>query len=396
MKKRMLVWGAGREGRGFLADLFHRDSRLLLVDANRELVEELNRRGRFTLHQFPGVGHPQESRVLEGLPAIHTGDGDIIDAIVEADGVFLCVYLEDMPAAADVLARGMEVRRARRPLSPLDLFICANSVHYAPTLKGLFRERLSEEGWAWFDRQAGVVETLVRRTCVTPPPHLLAEDPLCVCTNAFPVLLADGRAVKHDYSGHPYLQFTRDMAREVRLKLYTYNLLHAAYCYLGRPKGYRYLAECREDPAIQEVAQEAFARSREALCRRFSISQGEMEAYEQVMWRYVVTPAMRDRVDRAGYNPIRKLSYCERLIGPSLMCLEEGIDPRPIVEVVAAAFAYRDSSDAFSLRLGGLVEEKGIGAAVDSCCGLKEEDPLHRQLKEAICKAYEARTPCML
>ena len=41
--KNILIWGAGKIGRGFIADLFNKaEYNLVFVDSNRELIHQLN------------------------------------------------------------------------------------------------------------------------------------------------------------------------------------------------------------------------------------------------------------------------------------------------------------------------------------------------------------------
>ena len=49
-QKTIVIWGAGKIGRGFVADLFYSAGyRLLLVDASEALVTQLREAGRYTV-----------------------------------------------------------------------------------------------------------------------------------------------------------------------------------------------------------------------------------------------------------------------------------------------------------------------------------------------------------
>ncbi|MFV0407000.1 MAG: hypothetical protein ACK5LN_09300 [Propioniciclava sp.] len=388
MRPTFIVWGAGREGRGFLADLFHRDADVVLVDSDAGLVAELSRRGSYTLHHHPGVGHPPQTSQVTGWLALHTESPATSTHVAAASAIFLCIYLESMAEAVETIVPGLKARFADGNRAPLDVVICANALNYGPTLRGLFIAALPEHMHDWFTDHVGIVETLVRRTCVTPGAELLAEDPLSVVTNAFPRLLVDTRAIKGHYEQFDCLEFSQDIRRDERLKIFTYNLLHATYAYLGNQRGYTYLTQCQDDPEISKVADAAYAESKAALTRCYDIPAAEMEAFEQTMWRYVVTPALHDRVDRAAYNPIRKLHKAERLVGSALLCLQADIEPRAIVEAIGAGLSYSNPEDPYACELQSVIRNHGLHAAWARCSKLDLSDPLQARLHASVLASF--------
>ncbi len=381
-KRNVVVWGAGREGRGFLGHLFAGAVEVVFVDTDVTLVETLQKRGAYTLLQLP-PNSPSFEEQVSGFKAVAAGQLETDAAVAEADCIALCIYTENMPEAAKAMLPGLLRRRAETPDRSLDILLCVNAIHFAPRLGEIFSRVLPAEMQEWFARTVGLAETLVRRTCVEPPAEVLARDPLAVATNVYPTIVVDAAAFRGDWSGFSFLEPTRDMRMEERRKIYTYNLVHAAYAYLGNAKGYQELLESRNDAAIQALAEEAYRRAAAALSAKYGLSPGEMEAYEKVMWRYVVNPAMPDSIRRTGFDPIRKLGRDERLIGPALMCLEQGIDPGAIVQVAAHAFAYDEKTDPGSRQLLAEVARDGIMAAIVRHCGLPADHVLVGRIGEA-------------
>ncbi len=364
-----LIWGAGREGRGFLADLFAPYSDIHLVDSDPLLISALRKAGGYRLLLRPAQGLPEE-RFFDAFTAWRTDDKELDGQIIDADAIALCVYLGDMPRAIARIAGGLEKRRQRNKSQLLDMFICANSINYAPELWKLLRAAMPDAAQqAWLDDTVGVVETLVRRTCISPGKEA-GGDPLAIMTNMFPTLTIDGGAVKRNYGDLKILEPTADMRMEERRKIYTYNLLHATYAYLGYPKGYEFINQSRDDERIQSVAEKVYAESASALRARYNLGEKEMAEYENTMWSYVVNPAMRDPILRTGSDPIRKLSRHERIIGPALLCLEHGIAPDNIALAAAAAFRYDNPDDPAAQRLSAEIHRIGLGACMEKHCGV--------------------------
>ena len=250
---------------------------------------------------------------------------------VFADVVALCVYLEEMPAAVKRISRGLMRRWRENPHSPMDLIVGANSVCFGPKLEAMFLNELPEELGPWFQEKVGVVEALLRRTCVDPDPETAKREALSVRTNGFPELVLDA-----------------------------------------------------EDPEIEEAAQQAYRQSCQALQMEYQIREEEMREYEKTLQAYVVTPALEDQVQRTGYNPLRKLGRGERILGPALLCERHGLPMEGILETAAYALWYYHEKDPFSIEMREMIERKGIEAAVNQICQLEE----HPHVCQSICFLY--------
>jgi hypothetical protein len=75
----LIIWGAGRIGRGFVADLFHHEPwRIVFVDIDRALVNALNERKRYAIFRATARGVSRE--VMEGgfIQLIQNGYGPFV------------------------------------------------------------------------------------------------------------------------------------------------------------------------------------------------------------------------------------------------------------------------------------------------------------------------------
>ena len=114
MSKTIFIWGAGRIGRGFIADLFHAAGwRLILVDRSQELVERLSRAGRYTIVRAEGANHQQEMEIAGYATLTTTQAGDVSTAITDADLLAVAETLidDDTAAVQALYDRGL-LRRA--------------------------------------------------------------------------------------------------------------------------------------------------------------------------------------------------------------------------------------------------------------------------------------------
>jgi mannitol-1-phosphate 5-dehydrogenase len=82
-KPSIVIWGAGRIGRGFVADLFHSGGyHCILVDQSQALIDELRAAGRFTVVRARGEDQCEE-QVIEGCTALHTSETQAIAAAIQ-------------------------------------------------------------------------------------------------------------------------------------------------------------------------------------------------------------------------------------------------------------------------------------------------------------------------
>ena len=74
--KSIVVWGAGRIGRGFVADLFSTTGYdITLVDQSQELIAQLRDAGRFTVVHARNADE-RDDQVVSGYSALSTGQTD--------------------------------------------------------------------------------------------------------------------------------------------------------------------------------------------------------------------------------------------------------------------------------------------------------------------------------
>ena len=79
MVRTLVIWGAGRIGRGFVATLFEDLAwRTVFVDIDQELVNQLNQRGQYTI--FRATAEGVSRKVMDhGFTALHTSDAPALE-----------------------------------------------------------------------------------------------------------------------------------------------------------------------------------------------------------------------------------------------------------------------------------------------------------------------------
>jgi mannitol-1-phosphate 5-dehydrogenase len=382
----IVIWGAGRIGRGFVADLFHAAGyHLVFVDQSKELTERLRQEGRYTV-VYAESAERQRKVVISGYEALATVQaGESTAAVAAADLLALAVYPRAFEQVARQLVPGLLARRTDRPDTPLDILLCTNLVHAGPQFRAALQEALPLKAQSYAETQVGIVETLVIRISPDPPADLRVRDPLLVWTNGYPELPVD----RHGFAGPippvPGLRLVDDMRAEEVRKLYTYNTFHAALAYLGALRGHTLIAECMADLAVRVEAQGALDEASRALQAKHGFSAAEMARWTEGVVRYTDNPVLGDTVRRYGADPRRKLQREDRLVGPALLAYAHGIDPHHLIRAIAAALRFDEEGDPGAACVRQRVEALGVEEAVPELCGLTQAE---QDMARAIVQAY--------
>ena len=338
----IVIWGAGRIGRGFIADLFDAAGyHITLVDQSPELIAELRAAGRYTVVCAEGRDQ-RHDRIIRGFTALSTAQADeITAAVAAADLVAVAVFPQHFPVVAQQIIPGLQRRWAESPGSTLDLIICTNLTHAAAQFRAVFTAALPDELRADAAARVGVVDSLVIRTVVEPPAEERQREPLLVWTNGYAELPVDRHAFRGTPPAIPGIRLVDDMAAEEARKLYTYNMCHAVLAYLGARRGHVLSVACLADPVVRADAEGALDEISRALQAEYGFTADEMARWVATVLRQTDNPTLGDRVARQAADPRRKLRRTDRLVGPALLARKHGIAPAHLARAIAAALLYQ-------------------------------------------------------
>jgi mannitol-1-phosphate 5-dehydrogenase len=384
--KTIVIWGAGKIGRGFVADLFFAAGyHLVLVDQSQDLIAQLGQAGRYIVVRAESPERRKDV-VIDGYTALSTAQPDAVAAAVAAaDLMAVAVFPQDFATLAQELAAGLVVRRQTRPAVPLNVLLCTNLAHAGPQFRALLEAALPAEARDYMQSQLGIVETLVIRMVTESPADLHQRQPLLVWTNGYPELPVDRHAFMGDIPSVPGLRLVEDMRAEETRKLYTYNTFQAALAYLGARRGYRLAVESMADPEVRAQAEAALDEASRALQAEYGFSADEMARWVSAVVTQTNNPILADSLERLGADPRRKLRREDRLIGPALLAHQHGIRPQYLVRAVAAGLQFGNPADTGAGYMQERIATLGLPAAVRELCGLTGTE---QDLVDAIVRAY--------
>ncbi len=373
--KTIVIWGAGKIGRGFVADLFYAAGyRIILVDESPTLIAQLCLAGCYTVVRAESVQRRKDI-VIEGYTALSSAQPDEISSAVAATDILaVAVYPQDFRAVAQGLASGLVHRQEKRRNVPLDILLCTNLAHAGPRFRAMLEDAMPVEAQEYLESHVGVVETLVIRIAAEPPEEWKRQDPLQVWTNGYSELPVDRFAFKGQIPLVGGLRLVDDMRAEETRKLYTYNTFQAALAYLGLCSGRTLAVECLSDPELRSEAEGALEEASQALQAEYGFSSDEMARWTDNVVAQTNNPVLGDTLKRLGADPRRKLGREDRLIGPTLLARKHAIEPKHLVRAIAAGLRFDDPHDSGAVHVQQLIAALGLRAAVREVCGLSETE----------------------
>ncbi|MCX7993446.1 MAG: hypothetical protein N2651_07225 [Fimbriimonadales bacterium] len=355
-------FGAGKIGRGFLAQLYARSGfETVFVESRLEVVESLNRHRSCWIEWTDGG-----RETIAPVSAIHTADVDAVaDAFAHAGFASTAVGLNALPSLNPLIIAGLRRRASGNP-KPINLLLGENALNADAVLRDALLHTLNPDERPVL-KLLGLVRCIIGRQAVAELPG----DPPGVRVDRYSKLPVDADALIGEPPPLIGLQPVRPFELYMQRKLYLHNGLHALIAYLGAQRGYRTIQHALQDPEIHAL----FVQGANALARAFLKLHpfDPAEHYETVqdILQRIQDPHLDDPIARVAREPLRKLRPDDRLVGAYKLLVAQGEDPTPFRRAILAALAYNDPADSESQQLQQMIRERGADGVLRDWCGLE-------------------------
>lgn len=377
-----LHFGAGNIGRGFIGKLLADSGiQVIFADVNDKVIDLLKQDQGYNVKIVGDSLNTIEH--VSNVTGVNSKDEQAVIALFkEVDLVTTAVGPNVLKIIAPTIAKGLETRFAAGNEKPLNIIACENMVRGTTFLKEQVFAHLSAELQAKAEKLVGFVDSAVDR--IVPPVQVDEADPLLVTVEEFSEWIVDKTQFKGEIPHIVGMEQTDNLMAFVERKLFTLNTGHATTAYLGKLKGHRFVKESIEDSAIKADVKATMQESGAVLIQRYGFDPQAHAAYIEKILKRFANPYLVDDVDRVGREPLRKLSFNDRLIKPLRGTLEYQLANAHLVQAIAAALAYRNEQDPQALELAQSLAEKGVRETLRHYTELQDEAMIER-----IAQAYE-------
>ena len=313
--KQAVMYGGGNIGRGFIgATLSQSGYEVTFIDVAEPVVKALQEKKQYPVRYVSSEGH--EDVVIEHVTAVNGNDQEAAsEAIANCDIMATAVGARILKFIVGNIVAGLRKRWARDD-RPLNIIICENLMDANKVMEGMLKDLLTDE-----------------------------EKKHFVCVERYGFLPVDKAAFKGEIPEITNMVPFEPFDFYIKRKLYVHNMGHATCAYLGGYEGRKYIYQSIDDPEVLTIVQNAMLESALALSKKYGVElDGLMLHITDLLGRFR-NAALKDTCKRVGGDPTRKLGAADRLIGSSLLCLEQGVKPAYIA-VGAAGAVYRYLNEA--------------------------------------------------
>ena len=366
-----LHFGAGNIGRGFIGKLLADSGvRVIFADVNDKVIDLLKTQGGYHVKIVGDTLNTVEK--VTNVTGVNSKDESAIIALFnDVELVTTAVGPTVLKIIAATIAKGLTARFASGNDKPLNIIACENMVRGTTFLKEQVFSHLSPELQAQTEKLVGFVDSAVDR--IVPPVQAGDSDPLLVTVEEFSEWIVDKTQFKGEIPNIKGMEQTDNLMAFVERKLFTLNTGHAVTAYCGKAKGYQFVKESIEDENIKAFVKAVMQESGAVLVKRYGFDPQAHAAYIEKILKRFANPYLVDDVDRVGREPLRKLSYNDRLIKPLRGTLEYVLPNDNLIRAIATALHYRNENDPQALELQQSLTENGVAATVRKYSELQDE-----------------------
>lgn len=348
---KVVVIGAGKTGRGFLARLLQEEQQeIIFIDKNVELVAKLNADKTFKISFF---GNVREQYVVNHFKAYTWENASLEDTEL----ILVSVGGQNLRDVGESLAKLLD-----------------NDKHYYI----ITAENASHP--------SKILEEAIGKDNVS------VSESTVFCTTI------ENGGLDINSENYPYLQCAADLlvgyvpkAKTIKpidnfsnfltRKLYTYNAASCVIAYLGWKMGYSNYADAANDKKILEMLDANYTVTNKVLCKEFGYEEADQAEFAALSKAKFCDRTIVDTVARNARDPQRKLGANERIIGPIKLLHKYGEDASVLEQTAAAAILYdNEGEDAWK----AIKAEKTYEQILIDICGLEEDSLIFKNIMNYI------------
>lgn len=306
-KGKILIYGAGAIGRGFLAPTFYKlGYEISFVDTDPFVLAELKSRNSYTT-AFSNHTHYDLVEVkYANVYALGEEDKDL----EKIDFVFSCVGPKNVVSFAKKLSNVPTV------------ISFENDYETTQILK-----EQSGNSNCYF----GIPDVI---TSNDAPSELKRVDPLCLVSEYGEFAIEKGNFV---FPKQISTYSTEDLLKYWNCKFYLHNTPHASAAFLGKLFNVTYVHEAMNVETIQKIVNSVMESTKKAMKQKNMAESNFIDFYAQKEISRFKDKMLYDPVSRVGREPLRKLRKQDRLIESLKFISETGQDTNGICITIKAA-----------------------------------------------------------
>ena len=368
---KVVIVGAGRTGRGMFGEMFHSegDYQITFADNNPTLVVGLREQGWYTVEQKDLINGEKIQTIVNHFTIVDTINqhDEYIEAIANADFVATALFPEAFDQVAIDLSEAIIMRTKCGIEKPAVYLLGANFVGLHDYFYSRILKLLNAKEKDHFKRFISLLGTNANRKVVFLDDF--TDDKFFLTGDDKQILMVDN-SLKNNITHLPsFIRLTDNLNAFMAEKIWSANLEHCSFGFLGAYMGYETINQAVRDERIRKLSYFAWLEARKGIELEYGFPIPSMKQ-KQNGYQKFASPFFADRISRIARDPIRKLAKNDRFIGPAILCLQHNIVPFFILKCASYGFFYDEPSDLKSVKLQQLMKEKPMEKIIPEICQL--------------------------
>jgi mannitol-1-phosphate 5-dehydrogenase len=343
--KKLLLFGAGKIGRSFIAQIFSKDGyEIIFVDISQSIVDRLNLEKRYPVYI---KDQSQETLWVENVRALHSSQQDeIIEEISKCQLIAVSVGRTGLPSICETLSKGIMLKYELSPQNKTDIIVAENLRDADLYMRKELMLHLP--GGFPIEKVLGIQETSIGKMVPIIPEEITQQDPLAVYAEAYNNLIVSSGFL----NGIPQvatLSPKQNIKAWVDRKLFIHNLGHSVAAYVGNflhPEKV-FIHEVLQDDKVEKAVRTAMYEAAIVLQNIYpgEFSDEHLESHINDLINRFRNVALGDTVFRVGCDLERKLSYDDRFMSPIRHALQFNHSHRNILYGYLCSLHFTATSD---------------------------------------------------
>ena len=350
MKKKLLIYGAGAIGRGYLPWVFsgkHYD--FYFVDVNKSLISLLKKKKYY--ESFKIINNKYHSKKIYPKNVYYLNEE--INYINKFDLIVTCVG----------------TRQASSIFKNISLFkkdiICFEN---DPSVVEKYKKITKKKNIFFGIPDVISSNTAPKKIKIKNALNLITENGICYIDKKCKIQNSN-------------VQFLSEKNLKVQwlAKLYVHNSSHCISAYLGSMIKKKFIHEALENHNIKKIVKECINELSKMLAKKYNMNKKFVTYYGSKEFKRFSNKLLFDPISRVAREPFRKLETKERLIGAANECLSVGIEPKALSIGIISAINYNNTKDEDS-NLKILRKALSIENFLKIILNLNDNEPLYQFL----------------
>lgn len=362
-------FGAGNIGRGFIGEILAKNGfSIEFVDINETIINALMSRKGYTIELAEESKQQIQVANVTGINNQKNPEA-VIDSVATSQIVTTAIGPNILPFIAELIAKGIQKRRANQVTEKLDVIACENMIGGSQFLFEKVKAYLTREDLDYVNQYVGFPNAAVDR--IVPIQH--HDDPLFVSVEPFSEWVVDKTQMKNPELVLSDVEYVDDLEPYIERKLFSVNTGHASVAYTGASLGYQTIDEAIADEKVLTTLENVLKETGSLLIAKWQFDPQVHQAYAQKIVARFKNPYISDAITRVARTPIRKLGYDERFIRPIRELHDRNLSYQQLLTVVGLIFNYRDEKDEQSVELQKMLQNESLEAVVRKVTQLTDE-----------------------